>query len=60
MVLINRREEWLAAIRQLLNRTEDLRDLSAGALALAGRLNRPAPQRQLWADLLGVRAHVVV
>jgi hypothetical protein len=56
LVLHNRRGDWLAAILHLLDRPEDLRDLAAAALALAGRLNRPEPQRQLWADLLGVGA----
>lgn len=56
LVLRNRPGEWLAAIRHLLDRPADLRDLAAGALALAARLNRPEPQRRLWADLLGVAA----
>jgi hypothetical protein len=56
LVLHNRRGDWLAAILHLLDRPEDLRDLAAAALALAGRLNRPEPQRQLWAELLGVGA----
>jgi len=58
LILRNRREDWCAAIEHLLARPEAMRDLAAGAGALARRLNRPEPQRRLWAELMGVQAHV--
>ena len=57
LVLPNRREDWLAAIRYLLDEPAMLRRLAAGAGALAAQLNRPEPQRKLWAELLGVELH---
>jgi len=58
LILHNRREDWCAAIEHLLARPEAMRNLAAGAGALARRLNRPEPQRRLWAELMGVQAHV--
>jgi len=57
LTLRNRPEEWQAAIEHLLARPETLRGLAAGAGALARRLNRAAPQRRLWAELMGVPLH---
>jgi hypothetical protein len=57
LVLRNDRSDWRAAIEHLLALPETLRDLAAGAGALARALNRPEPQRRLWAELMGVQAH---
>jgi hypothetical protein len=45
---------WTAALRELAAAPARARALAAGAQALARRLNDPAPQRALWARLLGV------
>jgi len=58
LVLRNRRDDWRAAIEHLLARPETMRDLAAGAGALARTLNRAEPQRRLWAELMGVQADV--
>ncbi|MHA1529657.1 MAG: hypothetical protein ACTSVG_11580 [Alphaproteobacteria bacterium] len=58
LCLRNHREDWRAAIEHLLARPETMRDLAAGGGALARALNRPEPQRRLWAELMGVQAHV--
>ena len=58
LTLRNRRDDWRAAIEHLLARPETLRDLAAGAGALARTLNRAEPQRRLWAELMGVQEHV--
>jgi hypothetical protein len=57
LTLRNRRDDWRAAIEHLLARPETMRGLAAGAGALARALNRAEPQRRLWAELMGVRAH---
>ncbi len=53
----NRPAAWLAALRHLAERPSAARDGAAGCAALARRLNRPEPQRRLWADLLGLDAN---
>gem|GEM_PF-1138252 len=58
LTLRNRRDDWRAAIEHLLARPETMRDLAAGAGALARTLNRAEPQRRLWAELMGVQADV--
>ncbi|MCH8952458.1 MAG: hypothetical protein IID49_10090 [Proteobacteria bacterium] len=58
LCLRNRRADWRAAIEHLLERPEAMRDLAAGAGALARTLNRAEPQRRLWAELMGVQEHV--
>lgn len=57
LVLDNRREDWLAAIGQLVENPSVLRDLAAGAGALARSLNRAEPQRRLWSELMGIERH---
>ena len=57
LTLRNRRDDWRAAIEQLLARPEAMRELAAGAGVLARALNRAEPQRRLWSKLMGVRAH---
>jgi hypothetical protein len=59
LVLRNRPAEWSAAIDHLLARPRALQGLAAGAGTLARRLNRPEPQRRLWAELMGVTSDVV-
>ena len=55
--LRNHRDDWRAAIEHLLARPGTMRGLAAGAGALARALNRAGPQRRLWSELMGVRAH---
>jgi hypothetical protein len=60
LALGNDRGDWQAAIEHLLERPEAMRDLAAGAQALARTLNQAGPQRRLWAELMGVQAHAAV
>ncbi len=57
LTLRNHRDDWRAAIEHLLARPQAMRGLAAGAGALARALNRAGPQRRLWSELMGVRAH---
>lgn len=57
LAVSNRREDWLEAIGHLVASAEALRDLAGGGATLARSLNRPEPQRQLWAELLGLEQH---
>ncbi|HSF95826.1 MAG TPA: hypothetical protein VLA52_12445 [Thermohalobaculum sp.] len=56
IVLRNRREDWLEAIRHLLAHPRAIHELACGAAALARQLNLAEPQRRLWTELLGLDA----
>jgi hypothetical protein len=60
LTLANDRLVWRAAIEHLLARPEHMRDLAAGAGALARTLNRAEPQRRLWSELMGVGSDAAV
>ena len=57
LVLPNRPDEWLAAIRHLLTHPQVMCALARGGADLAARLNRPEAQRDLWNELLGMDEH---
>lgn len=46
---------WAEVIRALVRDPDRMHGLAAGAQDVAGRLNRPEPQRALWRRLLEVR-----
>jgi hypothetical protein len=50
--LPNRAEDWLGLLRAMAGDRDALKARAAAALAAAGRLNDPAPQRDLWSRLL--------
>ena len=52
--LPNEPDAWFDAIRRLLEEPAKVLALAKGAQALAGELNQPEPQRQLWSRLLGL------
>ena len=54
LLLANDRSEWRAALEHLLASPEQMHRLATKVGALARALNKPAPQRRLWARLLGV------
>jgi hypothetical protein len=56
LALRNDPADWQAALLHLAMRPMAARGLAAGAEALARKLNRPEPQRRLWASLLGLAA----
>jgi hypothetical protein len=52
LALVDDPAEWARAIAALARDRDRLRALAAGARDHAGRINRPEPQRALWARLL--------
>ncbi len=55
LVAPSRVEAWSEAAMTLRREPERAREIAAAAQALARELNRPDPQRALWARLLGLR-----
>ncbi len=54
----NDQRQWFEAVSALLADPARIGELSRGAQRLGSRMNDPAPQRDLWHSLLGLRAQV--